>query len=149
MQADWARRVNKPLVVHVRDAMEDALAALHGLPFDAGELRLLFHCYAGGTEYLGAMRDLGAYMSLGGPVTWPKNDDLRKVAALIPEDRLLCETDAPWLTPEPYRGRPNEPAFVRFVYETLADVRGVAVEALAKSTDANAARLFGWEPLYV
>jgi TatD DNase family protein len=144
MHASWARRTGKPLVLHVRDAMEDALATLAGLPFDAGELRLLFHCYAGGQEHLDAMRSLDAYMSLGGPVTWPKNDDLRRTAALIPEDRLLCETDAPWLTPGPHRGKLNEPAFVRYVYETLADVRGVSTDALARAVSANAARLFGW-----
>lgn len=150
MHIEWARRTGLPLVIHARDAMEDALEVLRSVPFDvARELRLLFHCYAGGVEYLDAMKGLDAYMSLGGPVTWPKSNELREVAVRIPEDRLLCETDAPWLTPKPFRGRLNEPAYVRFVYEAIASVRGVAVEDLTKIVDANAARFFGWGRIYV
>ncbi|MDR1733140.1 MAG: TatD family hydrolase [Synergistaceae bacterium] len=149
LHAEWARRTNKPLVIHVREAMEDALALLKSLPFDAArELRLLFHCYAGGLEYMNEVKALDAYISLAGPVTWAKNDALRETAAQAPEDRLLCETDAPWLTPRPYRGKTNEPAFVRFVYETVAEVRGISVEDLCRITDANAERLFGWGSLY-
>lgn len=149
MHIEWARQAGKPLVIHVRDAMEDALSILNGMPFDVSvELKLLFHCYAGGLEYLNAMKDLNAWMSLGGPVTWNKSDDLREVAARIPEDRLLCETDAPWLTPKPFRGKLNEPAYVRFVYQTIASVRGVSVEALANTVDANAECLFGWGRLH-
>ena len=158
----WAERTGKPLVIHVRDAargdrgttnntarnmaMEDALNLLK----EAGERKfpLLFHCYAGGFEYLGAMKELDAYLSIGGPVTWPKNEELREVASQIPENRLLCETDAPWLAPLPFRGKRNEPAYVRFVYETIAAARGLSVDDLARAVDANAARLFGWKPLY-
>jgi TatD DNase family protein len=146
----WAAKVGKPLVVHVREAMEDALAILRNTP---ETVPLLFHCYAGGLEHLDAMRGLDAYLSLGGPVTWAKNAETRKTAAQIPENRLLCETDAPWLTPEPHRGKLNEPAYVRFVYERIAAERGLSVsgdaDALARAVDANAARLFGWTPLYV
>jgi TatD DNase family protein len=94
------------------------------------------------------MRELDAYLSLGGPVTWPKNEELREVASRIPEDRLLCETDSPWLAPKPHRGKLNEPAYVRFVYEAIAEARGLSADALARAVDANAARLFGWPPLY-
>lgn len=149
MHIDWARRSGKPLIIHVRDAMNDALAVLGSMPFDVRKVKLLFHCYAGGLDYLGAMRDLGAYMSFGGPVTWGKSVELREVVARIPEDRLLCETDAPWLTPKPHRGKLNEPGYVRFVYETVAAVRGIALEALAKAVDANADRLFGWGRVHV
>ena len=150
MHLEWAHRARKPVVIHVRDAMEDALRILYELPQGTRrELKLLFHCYAGGLEYLDAMRDLDAYMSLGGPVTWPKNDALREVAARIPEDRLLCETDSPWLTPKPYRGKLNEPAYVGFVYETIASVRGLSLDKFAGIVDANANRLFGWGTLYV
>jgi TatD DNase family protein len=149
----WAAETGKPLVIHVRDAlpdrsaMEDALSLLK----ETGEKRdfpLLFHCYAGGLEYLDAMRELDAYLSIGGPVTWPKSEELRETVSRIPEDRLLCETDSPWLAPRPYRGKRNEPAYVRFVYETIAEVRGLSVEALARAVDANAARLFGWNSLW-
>ena len=145
----WALNIGKPLVIHVRDAMADALKLLEEGPFDVSKIPLVFHCYAGGLQYLNAMKDLDAYLSIGGPVTWPKNQELREVASRIPENRLFCETDSPWLTPKPHRGKPNEPAYVRFVYEEIAKSRGVALEDLAKTVDANAARLFGWSPLYV
>ena len=145
---EWAREVSKPLVLHVRDAMPDALKLLEAMPFDVSKMPLIFHCYAGGLEYLSAMKDLGAYLSIGGPVTWTKNEELRTVASRIPEDRLLCETDSPWLTPKPHRGKPNEPAYVRFVYEEIAKAREMSLDALAKIIDANAARLFGWSSLY-
>jgi TatD DNase family protein len=145
---EWASKTGKPLVIHVRDAMADALKLLDKVPFDVSKIPLVFHCYAGGLEYLNAMKDLDAYLSIGGPVTWAKSDELREVAARVAGERLLCETDSPWLTPKPYRGKLNEPAYVRFVYEEIAKSRGVSVEDLARTVDANAARLFGWEPLY-
>lgn len=150
MHIEWAHRIGKPLVIHVRDAMEDALAVLRDMPFDAArEMKLLFHCYAGGLEYLDAMKGLDAYISVGGPVTWEKSVELREVVALIPENRLLCETDAPWLAPKPYRGKLNEPAYVRFVYETIAAVRGVTLDELTKAVDANADRFFEWGRVHV
>ncbi|MDR1048873.1 MAG: TatD family hydrolase [Synergistaceae bacterium] len=154
----WAARIGKPLVIHVRDAlpdddgaakntaMEDALKILKETAEESPPL--LFHCYAGGLEYLDAMRELDAYLSVGGPVTWPKNEALRETAAKIPENRLLCETDSPWLAPKPYRGKVNEPAYVRFVYETVAEARGISADALARALDANASRLFGWGSVY-
>jgi TatD DNase family protein len=145
---EWALETGKPLVIHVREAMADALKLLEEGPFDASKIPLVFHCYAGGLQYLSAMKDLDAYLSIGGPVTWPKSGELREVASRIPEDRLFCETDSPWLTPAPYRGKRNEPAYVRFVYEEIAKSRGVSVDDLAKIIDANAARLFGWPSLY-
>ena len=152
MHIDWALKVNKPLVVHVRNAegdslaMDDALVLLEGL---AQKPILMFHCYAGGLHYMDAMKGLDAYISIAGPVTWPKGDELRAVASAVPEERLLCETDSPWLSPQPKRGKINEPAHVRFVYETIAEERGLALDVFTRIVDANAARLFGWEPLYV
>jgi TatD DNase family protein len=143
--AQWALETGKPLVIHVRDAMEDALKLLGEFP--VAEMSLVFHCYAGGLQYLNAMKDLGAYLSIGGPVTWPKNQELREVASCVPENRLFCETDSPWLTPKPHRGKTNEPAYVRFVYEEIAKSRNISVGDLTKIIDANAARLFGWRPL--
>ena len=95
-----------------------------------------------------AMKKLDAYMSIAGPVTWSKNNELRAVASAVPEERILCETDAPWLTPQAHRGKLNEPAYVRFVYETIAKERGLAPDEFARVVDANASRLFGWEALY-
>jgi TatD DNase family protein len=150
LHIEWAVRVGKPLVIHVRDAMRDALEILQDAKPTEHKKKtpLMFHCYAGGLEYLSAMRDLDAYLSIGGPVTWPKNGELREVAARVPEDRLFCETDAPWLTPSPHRGKLNEPAHVRLVYEEIARARGISIQRLARAVDANAARFFGWEPLY-
>ena len=96
-----------------------------------------------------AMKKLNAYISIAGPVTWPKSDELRAVASAVPEDRLLCETDSPWLSPQPHRGKLNEPAYVRFVYETIAKERSLALDEFARIVDSNASRLFGWEALYV
>jgi TatD DNase family protein len=151
MHVDWALKAKKPLVIHVRNAdgdtraMDDALAVL-----DMGNKpKMVFHCYAGGLSYLEAMKRLDAYVSIAGPVTWPKRDELRAVAASIPENRLLFETDSPWLTPKPYRGKPNEPSYVRFVYEAAAEARGTSLEEITRLVDSNASRLFGWKALYV
>jgi TatD DNase family protein len=152
MHLDWALRAGKPLVVHVRNAdgdtgaMDDALAVIDSLP---ARPVLMFHCYAGGIRYIDDMKRLDAFLSIGGPVTWPKSAELRAVAAAVPAERLLCETDAPWLSPQPHRGKLNEPAYVRFVYEAIAQVKGLALDDLARIVDGNAARLFGWKPLYV
>jgi len=152
MHIDWALRVKKTLVIHVRNADGDTLAmdnAIEILESFPEKPVLMFHCYAGGLRYMDAMKKLDAYISIAGPVTWPKNDELRAVAAAVPAERLLCETDAPWLSPQPFRGKLNEPAYVSFVYETIAKERGVSLDELARVVDANASRLFGWEPLYV
>ena len=152
MHIDWALKTNKPLVIHVRNAdgntlaMDDALALLEGL---SEKPRLMFHCYAGGLGYIDAMKNLDAYVSIAGLVTWPKSDELMAVAAAVPEERLLCETDSPWLSPQPHRGKRNEPAYVLSVYETIAKARGLSLDEFARIVDSNASRLFGWEPLYV
>ena len=151
MHIDWALKVRKPLVVHVRNAdrdslaMDDALSVLNSFP---EKPELMFHCYAGGLPYLEAMKKLDAYISIAGPVTWPGNGELRAVASAVPQERLLCETDSPYLSPQPHRGKINEPAYVRFVYETIAKERGIALEELSRIVDGNAACLFGWKALY-
>lgn len=145
MHLDWAVRSKKPLVLHVRDAMDDVLSILNGLEAEKrSDLKLLFHCYSGGLEYLDAVLELGAWCALGGAVTWDRNDRLREVVARIPEDRLLFETDCPWMAPKPFRGRLNEPSYVRLVYETVAAVRGVGPAALAARIERNADAFFGW-----
>ena len=145
MHVDWAARVRKPLVLHVRDAMDDALSLLEGLePEVRGGLKLLFHCYAGGLGCLDRVLALGAWCALGGAVTWARSDALREVAARIPSDRLLLETDCPWMAPKPFRGKLNEPSYVRYVYEAVAAARGVALEMLAGQVEDNACTFFGW-----
>jgi TatD DNase family protein len=152
MHIDWALAAKKPLVVHVRNAegdtlaMDDALAILGLMP---EKPKLMFHCYAGGLRYIDAMKKLDAYISIAGPITWPQSEELRDVASAVPEERILCETDSPYLSPQPHRGKLNEPAYVRFVYEAIAKARGLALDDFARVVDSNASRLFGWEPLYV
>lgn len=150
MQLDWAVRVKKPLVLHVRDAMDDVLSILDELgPGTLRGLKLLFHCYSGGLAYLDGVLALGAWCAVGGAVTWARSDELREVVARIPADRLLLETDCPWMAPRPFRGRLNEPAYVRYVYEAAAAARGVAPEALAGQMEENARALFGWGNVHV
>lgn len=145
MHLDWAVRARKPLVLHVRDAMDDVLSLLEGLAPEARrDLKLLFHCYSGGLEYLERVLGLGAWCAVGGAVTWARSDALREVVARIPADRLLLETDCPWMAPKPFRGRLNEPSYVRYVYEAAAAARGVAIEALAARVEENAHAFFGW-----
>ncbi|NLL37234.1 MAG: TatD family hydrolase [Fretibacterium sp.] len=149
MQVDWALELQKPLMLHVRDAMDDVLVLLRS----ASELRdlpeLIFHCYSGGFEYLDAVLALGASCSLAGPVTWKKNDSLRELSAQLPAERLLLETDCPWLTPAPFRGKLNEPSYVRYVYEVVAAARGCSLDALTRQVDENTDNLFGWGRVYV
>ncbi|MCR5347803.1 MAG: TatD family hydrolase [Fretibacterium sp.] len=142
MQLELAAETGLPAVLHIRDAMPDALAILRDF---AGKVRLLFHCYGGGTEHLDEVLGMGGLCALGGAVTWKKSEELREVAARLPADRLLLETDCPYMTPVPFRGKTNEPAYVRYVYEAVARIRAVDVEELAEQIEKNAAAFFGWE----
>ena len=153
MHIDWALEAKKPLIIHVRNpdgnslAMDETLKILDLVP---DKPILMFHCYAGGLRYKNAMKKLDAYISIAGPITWPnKGDELKAVASAFPKERILCETDAPWLSPQPYRGKLNEPAYVRFVYEAIAQARHLALDDLARAVDANASRFFGWQAIYV
>ena len=145
-QLEWARRVDKPVIVHLRNAAEreqgdayrDATAILKG----HRGVRGVIHCFSGDKSDAKAALDLGFYISFAGPLTYPKAQELRDVAAYVPEDRVLCETDAPYLAPQSHRGRRNEPAYVRCVYERLAEVRGVPLEELAPLIWRNSERLF-------
>lgn len=139
----WAVEAEKPLVVHIREAYGDALALLRSE--DASRCGGVIHCFSGTWEDAKAALDLGFYVSFAGPVTFPRSDDLREIAGRIPADRILCETDAPYLAPQPFRGKRNEPAYVRFVYETLAAVRKTSFEALAEQIWENAEALFRWK----
>jgi TatD DNase family protein len=135
---DLARELDKPVVVHCRDAHEDTVELLHEFP----GVRGVMHCYTMGPNELPPYLETGFYVSFSGVVTYPANDENRAAARLVPEDRLLVETDCPFLAPQGHRGRRNEPALVREVLAELARVRGAGLEALAAATSANAARLF-------
>ncbi|MCR4819244.1 MAG: TatD family hydrolase [Fretibacterium sp.] len=141
LQLEWAARADLPVVLHIRDAMPDALAILRDF---AGRVPMLFHCYGGGLEYLDEVLGMGGLCALGGAVTWNRSDELRDVAARLPADRILLETDCPYMAPVPFRGKTNEPAWVSRVYETVAKVRSVSVGELAAQIERNAASFFSW-----
>jgi len=132
-QVDMARRYDLTLVVHSRDAWDDTLDILCG---EAPPARIVLHCFTGGPDEARRCLDIGAFLSFSGIVTFKGADDVRAAAALCPTDRLLVETDAPFLAPVPHRGRENRPAWVVDVGEAVARVKGVAPEALAESSTA-------------
>lgn len=137
-QVDLAKETDKALVIHTRDSL---VAALEVLEECGAPDRFVFHCWSG-TEVERAL-DLGAFISFAGNVSFPSADDLRSAARVVPADRLLVETDAPFLSPVPKRGRPNEPARVALVGAAVATAREEPEESVAERTTANALRLFG------
>lgn len=136
-----ARARRLPVVIHTREADADTIELLRR--DGGGALRGVFHCFTGDGALARAALDLGFFVSFAGIVTFPNAAALRATAQMVPADRLLIETDSPFLAPAPYRGTRNEPARVAHVAETLAAVRGVAVEELIALTDRNFSALFG------
>ena len=134
-----ARELDKPVIVHCRDAHDATSAILREYP----GVRGVMHCYTMGPAELPAYLDLGFYISFSGVVTFPKNEENREAARQVPLDRLLVETDCPFLAPQGQRGKRNEPAFVRLVLEHVARARDAEIGDLARATHDNAARLFG------
>jgi TatD DNase family protein len=128
-----------PVILHCRAAIDSLLPILED--FD-GRLRGVMHCYSEGAAPVERLLELGLYVSFAGNLTYPKSRDLREAALRVPEERLLVETDAPFLAPQARRGKRNEPAFVTYTLGVLAELRGVAAEELALATSRNAARLF-------
>jgi TatD DNase family protein len=141
-QIRLAKHTGKPLVVHARDAWDDTFRVLddEGVPE-----RTILHCFTGGPEEANAALERGCYLSFSGIVSFKKADALRAAARLAPADRVLVETDSPFLTPEPHRGQPNEPALVVAVGAALARARGVETEEIAETTRVNAGLAFGVE----
>jgi len=139
-QVGLARDMGLPVVVHSREADADTVGILR--TEGGGDVRGVFHCFSGDRELADAALDLGFHVSFSGILTFPRASDLRAVAASIPHDRLLVETDCPYLAPVPFRGRRNEPAWVVSVAAALADVRRVPVAAIDETVTANFARLF-------
>jgi TatD DNase family protein len=141
-QLEIAAAARKPVIIHTRDAWTDTLEVLRTHWAPTG-LPGVMHCFGGNPAQARECLDLGLYLAFGGVATFPKASDAREAAALVPADRLLLETDAPYLAPAPHRGKRNEPAFVRHTAETIAKARGVDVEELAGQTTGNFERLFG------
>ena len=136
-----ARQTRLPLIVHTRDA-EDDTATILADEMGKGPYSGVIHCFTASAGFARIALDLGLYISISGIVTFKNARDLQDIAATVPEDRLLIETDSPFLAPVPYRGRPCEPAYVADTARRLAELRGVTVEQLAATTSANFARLF-------
>ncbi|MFT7577171.1 MAG: TatD DNase family protein [Alphaproteobacteria bacterium] len=136
-----ARETGLPLEIHARDADEDTIRILEEEHAD-GAFPALLHCYTGGPELAQRAVELGLYVSFTGVVTFPKNDALREIARNVPLDRLLVETDAPYLAPMPYRGKTNEPSYVVHTAARLAEVKGMEVSAFASAMTENFFRLF-------
>jgi len=139
-----ARQARVPLVIHTRAAAEDTLAILReeGEDGGAGSAGGVFHCFTETVAVARAALDMGFDVSLSGIVTFKNAADVHEVARMVPEDRLLIETDSPYLAPAPYRGKINSPAYVPHVAARIAELRGVPVERVAECTNANFTRLF-------
>ncbi|MGD8804890.1 MAG: TatD family hydrolase [Chloroflexota bacterium] len=138
-QITLAAELDLPVIVHNREADADVLRFLKR----AGRGKGVLHSFSSSWEVATAALDQGFYLGFTGPITFKKADELRDVAARAPQDRILVETDGPFLAPHPYRGKRNEPAYVRYVARRLAEVKGLAAQDVAGATSANAARLFG------
>lgn len=137
-----ANKVNKPVIVHVRDAYQDTIDMLSSFKEN---IRGVIHCFSGTWEDARKFLDMGFFISFAGPVTFRKNDELREIVRKIPGNRILCETDAPFLSPHPKRGKLNEPSYVEYVYAVIAKVRELTTEDLTKQIWINSCELFGWE----
>lgn len=137
-QIRLARELDLPLIVHTRDAEADTLSILE----EEGPHRGVMHCFTGTWELAESALERGFHISFSGVITFKKSEDLREVARRVPLERMLIETDAPYLAPPPYRGKRNEPAFVVKIAEQLAELHGVPVEEIARISTENALRLF-------
>lgn len=140
-QIDIAKQLKKPLIVHDREAHKDCFDILTQNVKD--EIPVIMHCFSGSLEFANECVKKGFYISLGGVVTFKNAKKAHEIAKNIPIENLLLETDAPYLTPVPYRGKRNEPAYVKFVAEEIAKIRGISFEEIAKTTTENARKVFG------
>lgn len=136
-----AREVGLPIIVHDRDAHEDTLTILK--EENAQDVGGVFHCFSGSVQMAREILKMGFYISMAGPVTFKNSKKAPEVVGVVPEDRLLIETDCPYLSPEPKRGKRNEPGHVKYVAEKIAEIRGETFEQVAGYTTQNAKRLFG------
>lgn len=141
LQIDAARRTGLPLVIHARAADDDMIAILED-EMGKGAFKAVLHCFSSGAELARRGVALGLYLSFSGMLTFKNSEDIRKIAAEAPEDRLLVETDAPYLAPVPHRGKRNEPGYTAHTAQMLAEVRGRPLAALAPVLEANTNRLF-------
>ena len=140
-QIEIARRVGKPLVIHMRDSIDETFSVLES---EADGVTVILHCFSGTLEHAAEAAERGWSCSFAGNVTYPKAQQLREAARRVPDELLLVETDSPFLSPQPMRGRPNRPANVVTTAERVAEIRGSSYEELEGLLEGNAARVFGW-----
>ena len=138
-QMDWAKEMKLPVAVHCRDAYDEVIDSITKV--QDGTLTGVLHCFTGNLEQANALLDLGFYLGIGGVITF-KNSGVAETVAQLPLDRLVLETDSPYLAPVPYRGKRNESSYVKFVAEKVAEVKGMSVEEIADITTKNAIELF-------
>jgi TatD DNase family protein len=145
-QIEIAGIVGKPVVIHMRDVdrREDAVRECFDTLERAARSDVILHCFSAAPAWAERAAANGWYCSFAGNVTYPKAEGLREAAALVPEERILVETDSPYLAPQPVRGKPNQPANVVATAERVAEVRGVPYADFERTVEANAARVFGW-----
>ncbi len=138
-QLQMAHELQIPVVIHDRDAHAETMATLKEFPGLSG---VVVHCFSGDRRMAEECLGRGYYLGIDGPLTYPKNRDLAEIARAVPLDRLLLETDCPYLSPQPWRGKRNEPAYLQAVAERLAELRGLTKAEVASATTANAIRFF-------
>ncbi len=141
IQINLARELGLPIVVHVREAYSDVMTILRSER--AEDIGGIIHCFCGDYEEARDCLDMGFYISVGGILTFANSSELRKIIKKLPLDRILLETDAPYLTPVPHRGKRNEPAYVGLVAQALAELKNIALKEVTETTTANANKLFG------
>jgi TatD DNase family protein len=137
-----AKRTGKAVMIHDREAHDDVLRVLES---EGAPERVIFHCFSGDADFARTCADRGYVMSFAGNVTFKNAQDLRDAAAVVPLDLLLVETDAPFLTPMPYRGAPNSPYLVPLTVRAIAETKGVGEDEIAAAVTSTAARVFGWQ----
>lgn len=141
-QLDLAKRLGRRVIIHSREAIADTLGIMARFAGVVG----VFHCFTGTMKEAEAILAAGHWISFTGPITYKKNDDLREVVKRVPMDRLMVETDAPYLSPEPMRAqKTNEPALVMHTAQMVAQIKGMTIEEVDRVTTENAKRFFGWE----
>ncbi|MDX8367615.1 TatD family hydrolase [Cytobacillus sp. IB215665] len=140
-QITLAKKVNLPIIIHNREATADVLQILE--EENAEQVGGIMHCFTGSVEVAKKCIDMNFYISLGGPVTFKNAKKPKEVAKDIPLENLLIETDCPYLAPHPYRGKRNEPSYVKYVAESIAHLKGITVEEVFEKTTLNAKKLFG------
>ena len=144
-QLALAKELGKPIIIHDREAHKDVMNLLRQWVQDGRQPAGVMHCFSGDLAMAREVIEMGFYVSIPGPVTFTNARRLPELVRALPLERLLIETDCPYLTPHPYRGKRNEPAYVRLVAEAIARIRGIPLEQVARITTANAQALFGLE----